>query len=70
MTDFHTGLAKNPANYQPLTPIDFIERTAQIYPNRTAIIYDDLNHNHYQQTWSETFIRCQKLAAGLKRAWH
>ena len=29
MTDFHTGLGKNPANYQPLTPIDFIIRSAR-----------------------------------------
>ena len=45
MTDFHTGLGKNAANYQPLTPIDFIIRSADVYPHRTAIIYDDLEHN-------------------------
>lgn len=66
MTDFHTGLGKNNANYQPLTPIDFIERTAQVYPDKVAIIYDDLAHNELTQTWSETFVRCQKLASGLK----
>lgn len=66
MTDFHTGLAKNQANYQPLTPIDFIERSAQIYPHKTAIIYDDLNQNQLTQTWAETFLRCQKMASALK----
>lgn len=66
MTDFHTGLGKNSANYQPLTPIDFLERTARIYPQRTAIIYDDLQHNHYTQTWAETFTRCKQLASALK----
>lgn len=66
MTDFHTGLGKNQANYQPLTPIDFIERTAQVYPNKVAIIYDDLAHNELTQTWGQTFVRCQKLASGLK----
>lgn len=66
MTDFHTGLGKNSANYQPLTPIDFIERTAQVYPDKVAIIYDDLGHNQLTQTWGETFVRCQKLASGLK----
>ena len=67
MTDFHTGLGKNAANYQPLTPIDFIERSALAYPDDVAIIYDDLKHNELTQTWSETFTRCRKLADGLKK---
>lgn len=67
MTDFHTGLGKNPANYQPLTPIDFIIRTAYTYPTQTAIIYDDLETNHLTQTWQQTFIRCRQLADGLRK---
>ena len=67
MTDFHTGLGKNTANYQPLTPIDFIIRSAQVYPNQTAIIYDDLEHNHLTQTWQQTFTRCRQLADGLRK---
>ena len=67
MTDFHTGLGKNDANYQPLTPIDFIIRSAEVYPNQTAIIYDDLEHNHLTQSWQQTFIRCRQLADGLRK---
>ena len=67
MTDFHTGLGKNDANYQPLTPIDFIIRSAEVYPNRTAIIYDDLEHNHLTQSWQQTFTRCRQLADGLRK---
>ena len=67
MTDFHTGLGKNAANYQPLTPIDFIIRSAQVYPNQTAIIYDDLGTNHLTQTWQQTFTRCRQLADGLRK---
>ncbi|SNT71324.1 AMP-binding protein [Psychrobacter sp. LV10R520-6] len=67
MTDFHTGLNKNPANYQPLTPIDFIIRSAQVYPDKTAIVYDDLNVNNLTQTWQQTFIRCRQLADGLRK---
>lgn len=67
MTDFHTGLEKNAANYQPLTPIDFIIRSAQVYPDNTAIIYDDLEHNHLIQTWQQTYTRCRKLADGLRK---
>jgi fatty-acyl-CoA synthase len=67
MTDFHTGLGKNPANYQALTPIDFIIRSAQVYPDKTAIIYDDLGHNNLTQTWQQTFTRCRQLADGLRK---
>ena len=66
MTDFHTGLGKNAANHQPLTPIDFIIRSAQVYPDRTAIIYDDLEHNNLTQTWQQTYDRCRQLADGLR----
>ena len=64
MTDFHTGLGKNAANHQPLTPIDFIIRSAQVYPDKTAIIYDDLEHNNLTQTWQQTYTRCRQLADG------
>ncbi|WP_230658482.1 AMP-binding protein [Psychrobacter sp. I-STPA10] len=67
MTDFHTGLSKTPANFQPLTPIDFIKRSAFIYPDKVAIIYDDLQHNELTQTWGQTFTRCRQLADGLRK---
>ena len=67
MTDFHTGLGKNSANHQPLTPIDFIIRSAQVYPDRTAIIYDDLENNNLTQTWQQTYDRCRQLADGLRK---
>ena len=67
MTDFHTGLGKNTANHQPLTPIDFIIRSAQVYPHKTAIIYDDLEHNNLTQTWQQTYDRCRQLADGLRK---
>ena len=47
MPDFNTGLEKNPANYTALTPIDFIERSATIYPNQPAIVYKDYKHNDF-----------------------
>ena len=67
MTDFHTGLSKNAANHHPLTPIDFIIRSAQVYPDKTAIIYDDLEHNELTQTWQQTYDRCRQLADGLRK---
>ncbi|EBK2343894.1 AMP-binding protein, partial [Salmonella enterica subsp. enterica serovar Enteritidis] len=67
MPNFHTGLEKNPANYTPLTPIDFIERTASIYPDQTAIVYKDYKHNDLRQSWGETYNRCRKMSDALKK---
>lgn len=67
MPNFHTGLEKNPANYAALTPIDFIERTATVYPDQTAIVYKDYQHNDLRQTWGETFTRCRRMADALKK---
>src|ERR1700761_3005671 len=36
---YETGLDRNAANYQPLTPLTFLERAAAVFPNRTAIIH-------------------------------
>ena len=53
-------LEKNAANYVPLTPISFLERTADIYPDRQSVIYNDRRY-----TWAETRERCTKLASSL-----
>lgn len=67
MPNFDTGLEKNPANHTPLTPIDFIERTANIYPDQLAIVYQDYQHNDFRQTWGTTFTRCRQMADALKK---
>lgn len=67
MTDFNTGLEKNPANHQPLTPLEFISRAAHVYPNKTSIIYDDFENVPLIQTWAQTYERCCKLANALKK---
>jgi len=36
MTPYDTGLDRNPANFQPLTPLSFLERAASIFPDQTA----------------------------------
>ena len=51
---YEQGLDKNPANFSPITPLSFIERTAKIYPNKTAVIHGSLT-----RTWSETYSRLQ-----------
>jgi fatty-acyl-CoA synthase len=36
------GLDKNPANYVAQTPLTFIERSARVYPNHTAVIHGSI----------------------------
>ncbi|MBZ0125131.1 MAG: acyl-CoA synthetase, partial [Rhodocyclaceae bacterium] len=54
------GLDKNAANYTPLSPLSFIERTATVYPQRTSVI-----HGMRRHTWDETYARCRRLASAL-----
>ena len=63
MSQYEQDLAKNSANFAPLTPLSFIERTAQVYPNRLAIVHGDL-----RRTWHETYARCRQLASALQHA--
>ena len=54
------GLDKNAANYTPLSPLSFIERTAAVYPQRISVI-----HGARRYTWGETYARCRRLASAL-----
>ena len=53
-------LPKTPANYAPLTITSFLERTADIFPHRTAVVYEDKSYS-----WAETRARCRQLASAL-----
>jgi len=57
---YNTDLDKNSANYSPLSPLSFLERTAYVYPQRIAAIHGDRNF-----TWAETYARCRRLASAL-----
>jgi fatty-acyl-CoA synthase len=59
---FEQDLDKNRANYAPLTPLSFIERSAYTYPNRLAIV-----HGPKRYTWKETYARSRRLASALAR---
>jgi len=54
------GLDKSPANHVPLTPLGFLDRTADVYPQRTAVVHGD-----FRQNWAETRERCYRLASAL-----
>ena len=43
------GLEKNNANYIPLTPLSHINRAAEVFPDREAVIY-----GNHRKTWLET----------------
>ncbi|HSW18737.1 MAG TPA: acyl-CoA synthetase [Ramlibacter sp.] len=56
------GLERNAANFVPLTPLRFLDRTADVYPQRVAIV-----HGGLRQTWAQTRERCYRLASALVR---
>jgi fatty-acyl-CoA synthase len=62
-TAYSLGLDKNPANHVPLTPAHFLDRTADVYPERTAIV-----HGALRQSWRATRERCHRLASALVRS--
>jgi fatty-acyl-CoA synthase len=59
---FDQDLPRNEANFTPLSPLSFIERAAEIYPGRLAVIHGDL-----RLTWSELYARCRRLAGALAK---
>jgi fatty-acyl-CoA synthase len=61
-TPYDIGLDKNPANFQPLTPLTFLSRVAQVFPDHPAIV-------HGQDRWSygEFYARARRLASALAR---
>ena len=57
---YDNGLDKNAANYQPLTPLVFLERAARVHPDRTAII-----HGKARTNYADFYARCRRLASAL-----
>ena len=64
---YNTDLDRNPANFQPLTPLTFLERAASVFPDHTAII-----HGQTRLTYAQFYARSRQLASmltqtGIKR---
>ena len=57
-----TGLEKCAANYMPLTPLSFLRRARQVYPDHPAVIYGP-----HRKTYAEYFERVSRLASALVR---
>ena len=62
MSSFEQNLDKNNANFVPLTPLTFLERAKDIYPNYEALVYEDRKY-----TWSEIYKRCIQFASALEK---
>ncbi len=61
-TPYDTDLDRNPANYQPLTPLGFLERAAAVFPAHTAII-----HGPLKRSYAEFYARARRLASALSK---
>jgi fatty-acyl-CoA synthase len=57
---YDIDLDRNPANFQPLSPLPFLERAAAVYPNHTAVI-----HGPLRRTYAELYARARQLASTL-----
>ena len=62
MGHYDTNLEKNNANYVPLTPLTFLKRAKEIYPNYEAVIYEDRKYS-----WEQIYKRTVKFASALNK---
>lgn len=60
---YDQDLPQTPANFAPMSPLSFIERTAEVYPRRLAVV-----HGSLRQDWATTYRRCRQLASALSQA--
>ncbi len=57
---YEDDLGKTAANYQPLTPLTFLERASIAFPNKIAII-----HGAARMTYGDFYARARRLASAL-----
>lgn len=59
---YNLELSQNAANYVPLSPLSFFQRTAKVYPDQPALV-----HGEIMRTWGEIYRRCVRLADALRK---
>src|SRR5471032_2517125 len=59
---YETGLDRNPANCQPLTPLTMLERAAKVFPDHTAVI-----HGRARVCYADFYARSRALASALQK---
>jgi fatty-acyl-CoA synthase len=62
-SSYDTDLPKTLANYTPLSPLSFLARAADVYPNQAAIV-----HGERRYSYAEFYARSRRLASALSRA--
>jgi fatty-acyl-CoA synthase len=62
MTPYDIDLDRNPANFQPLTPLTFLERAAAVFSDHTAIV-----HGPLRRSYAEFYARARRLASSLAK---
>ena len=61
-TKYNDQLPRNAANFAAMSPLSFIARAAEVYPQRLAVVHGSLRRN-----WGELYRRCRQLASALQR---
>ncbi len=67
MNPYNQDLDRNPANHQPLTPLGFLQRAAETYPDHIAVIHGDLRRDYrsfYARTRQFASILATRFAIG------
>jgi len=59
---YNEDLERNPANFQPLTPLTFLERAASVFPDHTAVI-----HGGLRRSYADFYARSRQLASALSQ---
>jgi len=59
---YELNLEKNIANYSPLSPLSFLKRAADVYPEYPSVVYGSVRY-----TWLQTRERCTRLGAALSK---
>ena len=62
MNNFEQGMQRNNANFVPLTPLSFLDRIKDVYPDYEALIYQDRKY-----TWKQVYDRCVQFASALNK---
>ncbi len=63
MSNFEQGMHKNDANFVPLTPISFLDRIKDVYPDYEALVYKERKYS-----WRQVYDRCTRFASALTKA--
>jgi fatty-acyl-CoA synthase len=61
MSIYDQHLDKNPANFVALSPVSFVERSAEVFGDLPAVV-----HGARRYTWAQTRERSARLAAALR----